>query len=79
MCDKGAGSVTTSYDIIMDVIGQNEPQQERRIALQKEIEAFLGPGGNAQNFPNQNLDPKCRDAFLPIFTRLKKFLYDEKE
>jgi len=78
MCEGGVQQgVQTSFNIITEVIEQNELDFDRKGKLLKEVETFLGPNGSGINgFPSHGLDIKSRDEFQPLFNQLKHFLYD---
>ena len=73
MCEGGAQKgVANSFEIIKDVINQNETNPARNAKLQSELVNFLGQNGSGENgFPSQGLDVKSRDEFQPIFNKLK--------
>lgn len=77
MSQGGNSNVSTSFDIICDVINRNESHQDRRMKLLQEVEKFMNPNGTSpQVFPISGLDYKSRDEFQPMFNHLKTFLYD---
>lgn len=78
MCEGGAQQgVHQSYKLIMEVVHEHERNQARKERVVKEIDAFLGPGGSANNgFPTTSLDTRSREQFQAIFAHLKQFLHD---